>query len=159
MPYQEPVVRLTEIYAVGAVLHITLDLRPLPAEPLAPASLHAPETPADVAAELRRVVARTEQQITFEASAALQHVLIVGGRYVFRAWWTPAQFAAVTDTGRIWVRETYPSNSDHDHCVLTWTTIAANAEQREAYRSGRDWITIEAYNRYIRDDFLGVRKP
>lgn len=46
---------------------------------------------------------------------------------------------------------------DHEHCVLTWATIN---DSDEGYLSGPDgkWLTVESYERYIRDDALRLRR-
>jgi hypothetical protein len=157
MMYNEPTASILSILRLGEVTQVVLHLPVAPDLPLAPASLHDIHEPHDLLIELHKVAKQAGDQITFETYTAPDTLPTVGQPYIFRAWWMPEQLAAVIDTSRVWVREAYPDNGDHDHCWLTWETIAAYADHKEGYRSGCEWITVAAYNKYIRDDFLRVR--
>jgi len=76
----------------------------------------------------------------------------IGTNYIYRLWWTTDQLQAVTNTSRQWTYEVYPSNGDHDHCILSWEPIGVDEVHKAGYRSGKDWITEEAYRTYIVND-------
>ncbi|HEX6122138.1 MAG TPA: hypothetical protein VFY89_03205, partial [Ktedonobacterales bacterium] len=81
-----------------------------------------------------------------------------GRPYIFGAWWTSDALDAVLDRQAVWMRERYPDDGTHEHCLLTWETIAAyDPYQREGYRSEHGWITVAAYETYIEQDLLRLR--
>lgn len=69
-----------------------------------------------------------------------------------------AQLDAVRDRSRVWSHEHYPDNGDHDHCLVTWTRIEAQGSHPDGYRSGCDWLTVNAYQTYIVQDLLRIRQ-
>ena len=79
-----------------------------------------------------------------------------GGPYRVFSWWNPDQFRAATDPDVEWRKGTY-DKGDHTHCLLTWDAIDHG---ETAYQAGPDagWITIDAYEKYIRDDVLRLRR-
>jgi hypothetical protein len=108
---------------------------------------------------LDKVVTADDGTLTFETDEDLK-ALEVGRKYGFQQWWTPEALALVTDLTRHWQRATYPDNGDHDHCPLSWIEISAQpgeGVEHVGYRSGDDWISVGAYERFIRDDHLRVR--
>lgn len=54
--------------------------------------------------------------------------------------------------------QNYPDNDNHDHCLLTWETIAAYTDHKEGYRSSDGWITVAAYREFIEKDALRLRR-
>lgn len=156
--YHEPRVTIVAIeqtqHAIQCVIHVTH----VPPPPLAPASLHAVHAPHELVVEFHAVLAHTQHDITFETYRVPPTLPALGQSYILRTWWTDEQLAVVTDTARHWVRAAYPNTGDHDHCVLTWERIAADTDQWEGYQSEGEWITIDAYNTYIRDDLLRLRQ-
>jgi hypothetical protein len=124
--------------------------------PLAPAGLYDTRTQREEAAQLHKLVhsdAAVHTFYTFPPHRVSSE--LVGQRLVYRPWWTPRQLELVIDTALRWEREQYPADGDHSHCGLTWETITA---PMEAYRCGDTWITVDAYERFIRDDTLHYRK-
>jgi hypothetical protein len=73
--------------------------------------------------------------------------------------WSPWQLELAMSDASAWKKAFYPDNGDHDHCALTWETIAAYGDYiHEAYTNGSDWITPDAFNRYIVGNEAHVRK-
>jgi hypothetical protein len=64
----------------------------------------------------------------------------------------------VPDTTRKWQRTKCPDNGKHDFCPMTYKNIGADEAEREGYLSDGVWISVDAYDKYIRDDFLRVRQ-
>jgi hypothetical protein len=126
------------------------------APPLAPAGLYDTRTQREEAAQLHKLVRSDAAVHTFHTFPPHRvSSEVVGQRFVYRPWWTPQQLELATDTALRWERERYPADDDHSHCGLTSQTITA---PMEAYRCGDMWITIEAYERFIRDDIFHCRK-
>jgi len=55
-----------------------------------------------------------------------------------------------------WRKGTY-DRGDHTHCLLTWDTIDHGETGYEALPGGV-WITVNSYEKYIRDDGLRLRR-
>jgi hypothetical protein len=157
MSYQEPIATVLSITQSDDAIQIQLKLSILPIPPIAPASLHDFIQPHSLLIEIHKLVRQGENNCTFETYATPQGLPRVGQQYLFRSWWTFEQLSSVKDTSRIWVRELYPDNGGHEHCLLTWEYIAAYADHKEGYHSGRDWITVGAYQTYIENDLLRIR--
>jgi hypothetical protein len=146
---------VTEIHRDREMLVTTVRLSDVPSGPLVPAALW--ELTNDSSTEVipfHRLRDREGDFLAFETFDPVTRLPLFEHEYVFQQWFAQWQMDIVTDTSRRWKRRVYPENGDHDHCRLTWESIDAGAE---AYRSNRDWITVDAYNKYIRDDFLKVR--
>jgi hypothetical protein len=126
---------------------------------------HPPIWPALLLEGLDRVICQFDRLVSeapdlrfvFDAFVAPGTTLASGGRYIFRGLFTADALELVTDTSREWIREPYPDNGDHDHCALTWARIAADEGDGCGYRSGSDWISVEAFELYIKGDRLRVR--
>lgn len=138
------------------------EARPL-IPPIAPAALYAEDDPAREVYQLHRLLHEEGDRLTFETyrdtSAEAPEV---GHRYVFRSWWLEDALELVEDTSLEWTLERYPDNGDHDFCPLTYGDICGKPDcaacQHEGYRSGNRWITVDAYQRFIRDDVLRLRR-
>jgi hypothetical protein len=132
-------------------------LNEVPGPPLVPAALWDLTEPRVEVMQLHQV---QEIQgdvltvVTFEFSQTLPEV---GREYAYQQWWNPDAMDAVTDVRREWELKVYPDNGSHEHCLLTFETISAYQGQKRGYESNGDWIVPEAYEKYIRDDFLRLR--
>ncbi len=132
--------------------------RPL-GDPIAPAGLYAQDE-SRIVMELHKAVAVSGRRVTFESYETNDEVR-VGASYELRQMWDSSAFELVTNLGLVWSRETYPGDgSACDSCPLTYVWFGrdrGDGAATEGYRSGRAWITVDAYERYIRDDILRVR--
>jgi hypothetical protein len=157
MSYQECSAKVTDVMKNGDVVSTTLEVTEVPSYPPAPAGLYSDKPDNHEAIQLHKLAKIDGKTLTYETYKHQGLLPKLGDVYIFRLWWTPDQLEAVKDTFRSWALEEYPENSDHTHCLLTWETIGAKADHKIGYRSGRDWITEEAYKTYIVDDLLRVR--
>ena len=64
---------------------------------------------------------------------------------------------AVRDMSATWARLSYPNDGEHDHCLLSWETIAAYADHKEGYHSSHGWVAVESFHEYIETDRLRIR--
>lgn len=139
------------------VCRLVLDRDPL--SPVAPAGLYRLPAGGDEAFQLHKLASRSPAVLGFETYEWQEPLPAIGEAYAFRSWWTRAAFDAVCDTRKRWELATYPDNGDHDHCLLTWETIAAYGPyHRLGYRSGDDWVTIQAYDTFFQRDLLRLRQ-
>jgi len=148
---------VVETNEAGNELTSVLLLDHVPRPPLVPAALWEISDPIKEVLQLHQVKDVEDNRltcVTFEFEGDLPEKR---REYAFQLWWVPSAMELVTDLVRKWSRKDYPDNGDHDHCELTWKTISAYTGCREGYESSGDWVTVDAYNKYIRDDFLRVR--
>jgi len=103
--------------------------------------------------ELHHLASAGEEAAVFESYEAPDVELTRAGPYGLVAWWRPDQLAAAEDTALAWTAKPY-DGKDHDHCLLTWKTINPGDP---AYVSAAGWISVEAYEQFIRDDRLRLR--
>jgi len=129
----------------------------MPSLPLVPAHLAELESRLAVL-EIHQVHAMRFPVIEFVTFDVANPDLRIGSEFAFAQWWNPDAMDAVTDTAREWHLTTYPDNRSHQHCLLTWETISAYHGQRQGYESNGDWITPAAYEKFIRGDYLRLRK-
>lgn len=121
--------------------------------PLAPAGLYDQATQAVEHFQLHKLVSQNDDVYTFRTfSAHPPKAPDPGSRFVFRPWWTARAWRIVIDTKRVWIRTDYPDDGSHAHCELTYAGIGAQENNKDGYLSGNDWITCEAYERFVRDD-------
>jgi hypothetical protein len=126
-----------------------------PPAPLAPATLWSGEAEGVPLIELHRLVELDGVSARFESFAIETAPPAPAGPHSFFSWWTPEQFAAAVDLSLEW-RAVQFYESDHARCYLTWNEIEPGDP---VYASDVGWITVEAYERYIRDDALRLRTP
>jgi hypothetical protein len=157
MTYEKPTAKVIQFSRDDHIVTIVLEMSSLLSEPLAPAGLYATDEREQEVLQLHKLKARNGNVLTFETYDDVAELPSVGADYVFQVWWTPDQLAAVTDTSRKWTYETYPENEAHNHCLLTWESIGADAEHKTGWRCGTDWITERAYKQYIVGDKLRLR--
>ena len=156
-PFVAPKVTVAEVSAGDGFDTVTIagSLSPY-TPPLAPAGLYDVRTEREEAAQLHKITSSDSDVHTFHTYRPQRiSASIVGGQFVYRSWWTPQQFQLVTDTSLRWERAQYAADEEHVHCALTWEAITA---PMEAYHSDDTWITVEAYEQFIRDDILHSRE-
>lgn len=157
MTYKEPTAEILGAARSGDVT--TTRLRVVkgtsPVDPIAPAGLYSGARGEHEILPLHKLVAREpEGTLVFESYGIDAALPAEGSRLTLRSWWDRRALDAVTNVGLAWQLKAY-DESDHDHSLLTWTTILAG---EEAYRSTNgDWVSRDAYERYIRDDLLRLR--
>ena len=156
--HTEPEVEVFEATQHAGTTRLLIYFDQMPSEPVAPAGLYAEPGSAHPAFELHKLVGRDRLLLSFETYDCPLRVPAPGKVFHYRAWWLPEAMAAARDTVVSWKLTTYPDNGDHDHCLFTWATIAAHTEHRRAYHSKHGWITVEAYEKFIRDDVYRVRE-
>jgi hypothetical protein len=127
-----------------------------PFDPLAPATLWTNDNQPVI--ELHRLPRSDGRVAVFESYDESGELPQPGGPYRMYSWWNPDQRHAVTDTTLEWHRRTYNKPGDHTHCILTFEEIddAGEGYQLEHYGG---WISVDAYEKYIRDDVLRLRQP
>ena len=158
MAYAEPIIEVVEASRDGDVTTTRLRLVAggLPSEPLVPAGLYAEDRDDERLFELH-TLSRWEPggTLVFESYGEPAESVRPGARAVFRSRWTRESWWAVTDRNLDWTPLPY-DGPDQGHCLLTWETISRG---EVAYRSSRgDWVTVAAFERYIRDDVLRIRR-
>lgn len=161
MAYEEPVVKVLSANRQGDVVYLRLkviDRNSWPSSPLAPAGLYQIDNPEQEHFQLHRFISQDADTLSYKTYDQTSPLPRVGQRALFRVWWTEWQLKLVLDQDREWVRRAYPDNGEHDHCALTWETIAAYSDHSEGYESEGDWITVEAYEVFILQDRLRLRR-
>jgi hypothetical protein len=126
--------------------------------PWAPAALYDLATERHEIFQLHKILYSFEESsrfITFGSSLPIDS--IIGQKFAYRPWWSAEAWDLVTNSSLTWHRKSYPDNGSHTHCPITWQAISADKEPREGYKCGNVWITIEAYENFIRDDIYKCR--
>jgi hypothetical protein len=158
MNYKEPTAKVIDVEISGDTVTMKIEVSQLPLPPLAPGGLYLLNMPEQEVIQLHNLQMQDQNILTYRTYEHKGDLPQLGAEYIYRVWWRPDQLEAVTDTKRNWIYAEYPDNGDHDHCLLTWETIAAYSEHKGGYRSGKDWITEEAYKTYILEDRLRLRQ-
>ncbi len=165
MPYQEPVAGVVATEDRGD--SVQTDLRIISFgtpgwlhPPLTPASLVALDEPEREVFQLHRLRRQSGDRLSYLSYEVQSPLPEIGAPYILRLWWDQSQLDIVLDRNTHWIRQPYPhlDPGSHDHCQLTWATIAANAEHSEGYHSHHGWLSVEAYERYIVHDILRLRR-
>jgi hypothetical protein len=156
-----PPAQLVAVETRGGVTRVVLTvlkMEYLPGPPLAPGGLWDPDDESRAVLQLHKLVEQSNSTLVFETYDHAGPLPEPGRHYIFGSWWTSDALDAVLDRQAVWVRERYPDDGAHEHCLLTWETIAAYGPyQREGYRSEHGWITMAAYETYIEKDLLRLR--
>jgi predicted N-acetyltransferase YhbS len=126
------------------------------AYPIAPACLWRSDSK-EVIFSLDQLVARDDRRLRFETYESRLAVPEIGVVYPFTSLWNHWAMDAVRDLSADWQRREYPYEGDHNHCLLTWQTIAGYSEHKEGYVSSHGWVTVEAYKEYIEEDRARIR--
>ena len=158
MNYKEPTAKVIDVEISGDTVTIQIEVSQLPSPPLAPGGLYLLNMPEQEVIQLHDLQTQNQNVLTYKTYEHKGDLPHVGTEYICRLWWRPDQLEAVADTNRSWIYEEYPDNGDHEHCLLTSETIAAYSEHKGGYRSGKDWITEEAYKLYIVENKLRLRQ-
>lgn len=157
MTYQPTQVNVVRIDRVGDVTTTELRLAEgsWPGAPLAPATLWEGEQGVrSRVMDLHHLVSADDESAVFESYEAPEVGLARTGPYSLISWFRPDQFAAVQDTSLEWAEKPYDGKDDDETCLLTWKTIMPGDL---AYVSDAGWISVEAYDEFIRDDRLRLR--
>lgn len=158
MGYKEPTAEILDLQNLKDGLLVILRVDKILPLPLAPGGLYSLSDPKKKVLELHKLLNQGEEgNLIFKTYESPMELPPKGGKFIFRAWWTPNALDIVTNMSLTWTREKYPGNGDHDHCLLTYKTISAYTGEREGYCSGKAWISVEGYERFIRDDILRLR--
>ncbi|HET7035168.1 MAG TPA: hypothetical protein VFI42_05740 [Thermomicrobiaceae bacterium] len=121
--------------------------------------MYGTNAPAHEVFQLHTLVSQAGDVLCYATYNAASPLPIIGERHIFRLWWADYQLAAVLDLDAQWVHRAYPDNSDHEHCLLTWEVISATSNHPTGYHSAEHgWITEEAYQAYIIEDRLRLRR-
>jgi hypothetical protein len=139
----------------GDSLVTTIRVSLWPGDPITPAALWDIEGKSEVL-QFHRLIDTEGSQLTLETFDFRGELPVFDHEYLFQLWWTPDAMDLVTDMSRVWRRSQYPEGDKCDWCPLTYKDFGQDRE-REGYFSDGVWITVAAYNKYIRDDFLRVR--
>ena len=160
MIYQERVAIVTELNGDSDVTVVTFDIDRLPTEPLYPALLLKIEGgSSEVALELHKYISSQDLTFTYETYDWTGPFPKIGDSLTYRGLWIPGVLELVADTSLEWQRERYPDDGNHHHCPMTYETLAAyDPYQKEGYRCGDEWISVEAFETYIKNDRLRVRR-
>ena len=156
--YQDAVGEIVDIARQGDLTRTVLEVDRVEGGSLWPSNLFDRAEPSRNVLELHKLLQRQGEILTYESYDLDSPLPAKGGQYIFRSMWTPDVLDIVLNTELAWKRELYPDNGSHDHCPLTWKTICSYTGEREGYRSGSIWISVDAYERYIRNDILRVRR-
>jgi hypothetical protein len=150
--------RITKADRSGEVTttELRLESAEWPFDPVAPPTLWTDDN--EPVVELHKLQTLEEDLATFESYNLDGGPPQPGGPYRMYSWWDPGQYDAATDPDLEWGRGVFErsGNWDHTHCLLTWATISDGEPGYEALPGG-GWITVESYEKYIRDDVLRLR--
>jgi len=125
--------------------------------PIAPADLRETD-PFRLIFPFHQLIGREGPVLVFETYSSAQPMPKVGSSYTFCAWLLPEAFNALLDHSAVWVLSDYPDDGDHEHCLFSSEAISAYSLNSRAYHSDHGWITVAAYNDYIVNDFLRIRR-
>jgi hypothetical protein len=147
-------VRIVRASRAGDVIttEVRLEEGEWPSAPVAPASVWTDDHSRVI--ELHRQVDLTDDVAIFETYGIDGETPDPGGLYALYAWWSPEQLKAAEDRNLAWTLQSYDRPGDHDHCLFTWATIGPGDV---AYHSDDGWVSVDAYDRFIRDDALRLR--
>jgi hypothetical protein len=152
-------VRVTITASSRAADVTTTDLRldggDWPYDPIAPATLWTDDDEAVV--ELHKLLRLDGDAATFESYDLSGDPPQSGGPFRMFSWWDKNQYRAARYDDCEWRMSTFDKAGDHTHCILTFDTIERGDPGYEAVPGG-GWITIDSYEKYIRDDVLRLRR-
>lgn len=121
-----------------------------------PASLMVNAESDEEICEVHRFIGDSGDQCIFR-TYNIRNLPVINSRIYFRSWWTDHEIDLIKNLTLNWVLVEYPSNGDHDHCPLTWKKISAKGPEKFGYLAKSNWISIEAYERFIKNDELQLR--
>ncbi|NOS81472.1 MAG: hypothetical protein E8D46_06355 [Nitrospira sp.] len=158
MTYVEPKGEIVAVSQEGDVSHVCVRFDRMDLGPIAPAGLYVDPKTGNERFQLHKLARNDGELFYFETYNSTHPLPMPGEVYSYRGWWLAEAMEAALDTKAEWVREKYPDNNDHEHCLFTWETITANSEISEGYRSKYGWITVNAYEKFIREDIYRLRR-
>ena len=158
MAYVEPKAEILEASRSGDVSTIVARFDRVPSPPIAPAALYVDPRSGNEQFQLHRLVKIADNVLEFQTFSSTHELPQVGDDFSFRSWWVKHAMEACLDTETKWIREEYPDNGGHEHCLFTWEAIEANSKNSEGYHSKYGWITVKAYENFIRDDIYQARR-
>jgi rubrerythrin len=124
--------------------------------PIAPASIWR-RYPDEIIFQFHQLIARDGRRLVFETYRPEFPLPAIRTQGDFGSWWSHWAMDSVRDLSATWERLPYPIDGEHDHCLLTWDTIAAYADEKEGYQSSHGWITVKSHKEYIERDRLRIR--
>ena len=152
---------LVSIHRERDVTTTVVDCAEPPSAAIAPASLVDDSTDWVAVIELHHLIGKAGSRLSFETYGPVEHEPVVGREYTLQSWWSQGALDLVTDMNRVWTREAYPPGGDDCvYCPLTYSWFGRGESDdsvMEGYRSRDVWITVDAYERFIRDDLLRIR--
>jgi len=159
MPFVAPRLIVETQIAEGGGVITTLEGSPTPySSVLAPAGLYDIQSQKIESYQLHKLLHWTNDKLVFKTyGQPLPATSLDGLEFVFRPWWTDEAWKLVTDKELSWERLPYPSNGSHEHCAITWEAIGQGEKNKEGYRSGDAWVTVQAYEQFIRQDIYHCR--
>ena len=158
MANAEPIAEIVEAtrHDDVSVVAARFDLAPM--APIAPGALYAEPKSGNEQFQLHKLIRVDGRTLTFQTLNSAHSLPKVGERYFFRSWWVKPAMEAALDTDAIWMRQVYPDDGTHQHCLFSWEAIEANSANAEGYWSQKHgWITVRAYENFIRDDIYRIR--
>ena len=158
MAYVESKAQILESRVDGNVSTVVARFDRVPSRPIAPAALYVDPKSGNEQFQLHRLFAVSDNTLTFETFNSTHSLPPVGDTYSFRSWWVKRAMDAALDTATTWRREQYPDDGTHQHCLFTWAAIEAKSENPVAYHSKYGWVTVRAYENFIRDDIYRIRE-
>jgi hypothetical protein len=159
MAYIEPKATILDVRSAGAITTVVVEFDRMPSEPIAPAALYVDPRSGNEQFQLHKLVRASGLKLEFQTFASTHAPPAVGETFSFRSWWVKDAMDAALDIGAKWTRRAYPDDGSHVHCLFTWESIEANSDHPEGYHSDEHgWISVRAYEDFIRDDIYRVRR-
>ena len=133
---------------------LRLDDGEWPFEPVAPAMLCTDDRQPVI--QLHKLLRLDDNTAALESYELAGEPPRPGGQYLMFSWLNPKELSLVTDNDVQWHRRIF-NKGDHTHCLLTFDEIERGTTAYQADDQG--WVTVDAWEEYIRDDVLRLRRP
>ncbi len=158
MSHLEPKGKVISVSERDAISRLVVAFDRMDIRPVAPAGLYVDPKSGNERFQLHRVVGNEGLSYTFEAFDRTHPLPRVGDVFSYRRWWLPKAMEAALDIDEKWVKQRYPDNGSHEHCLFSWDTIASYVECNEGYFSEKyGWITSESYGNFVQGDIYHLR--
>ncbi len=158
MSYLEPKGVIVDASRANDISWVCVRFDRMDSGPVAPAGLYVDPKIGQERFQLHKLARKDGMLFYFETYNSTHPLPIPDEVYFYRGWWLQEAMEGALDSTAIWEKEVYPVNEGHEHCLFTWETISAYSENSEGYRSKHGWITVDAYNKFIRDDIYRLRE-
>jgi len=169
MSYRAAAVEVRSVERAGAFFRLRLRL--LEPErirgPLAPATLVPLEGAWRAILEIHRASVRDEDDVTVESGPIDSCPLVPDQHVGYQRWWTSDQLELASDVSRVWAAAEFDPkmNGVNDHCRLGWESLypgydapgTTELRHKPAFRSDDHWLCPTCYQKFILDDYLGIR--